>query len=365
LDLRPDDFAPPQLYNARNVLSGNPISLTCAGQRMVRAALLRWFAAHRRRLPWRQGRDPYRIWISEIMLQQTRVGAVIERYAEFLRRFPDLNSLAAARAHDVLAAWSGLGYYRRARALHRAARIIVRDHGGNLPGNAATLQSLPGIGRYTASAIASIAFHEPCAVVDGNVERVLRRLLGWRQQPLSQIWNAAQQLLSRRSPGNFNQAMMELGALVCLPVSPRCEACPVRPQCATRGPLQRPARSPRKTAVIAYGLAARADRVYLVRRGRSQSLMPGMWELPQLSHGDNSAYGAGHGAPHLPGFGRCGSLQPEFTLRHSITVTDHTVHVCRVPAAGLRGGRWFPLQDAAALPLTGLARRILHRASLI
>jgi A/G-specific adenine glycosylase len=322
---------------------------------MIRAVLLRWYAAHRRPLPWRQGRDPYRIWISEIMLQQTRVGAVLEHYAEFLRRFPDLNSLAAAGAHNVLAAWSGLGYYRRARALHRAARIIVRDHGGNLPGNADALQSLPGIGRYTASAIASIAFHEPCAVVDGNVERVLRRLLGWRKQPLSRIWNAAQQLLSRRSPGNFNQAMMELGALVCLPVSPRCEACPVRRLCATRGPLQRPAKPPRKTAEITYGLAARDDRVYLVRRGRRESLMPGMWELPQLPHGAN-------GAPHLAAVGRCGS---DFTLRHSITVTDHTVHVCRVLAAGLRGGRWFPLQDAPALPLTGLARRILRHAALI
>jgi A/G-specific adenine glycosylase len=351
--------------------------LTPAGQRVLRAALLRWFAAHRRPLPWRRNLDPYRIWISEIMLQQTRVGAVLEHYAEFLRRFPDVKTLAAAGLQDVLAAWSGLGYYRRARALHRAARIVVRQHGGHLPGNADALQSLPGIGRYTAAAIASIAFYKPCAVVDGNVERVLRRLLGWRTQPLSRIWNAAQQLLSRRSPGNFNQAMMELGALVCLPVSPRCEACPVRRQCATRGPLQRPARPPRQTAEITYGLAARDDRIYLVRRGRRESLMPGMWELPQLCNGDGAGNGAPHlpavgrgrssnGAPHLPVVGRCGSVNPgDFTLRHSITITDHTVHVCRVPAAGLRGGRWFPLQDAAALPLTGLARRILRRASLI
>lgn len=354
---------------------------------MIRAALLRWFAADRRPLPWRQDRDPYRIWISEIMLQQTRVGAVLEHYAEFLRRFPDVQTLAAARLQDVLAAWSGLGYYRRARALRCAARIMVRDHGGNLPGNAAALQSLPGIGRYTAGAIASIAFHQPCAVVDGNVERVLRRLLGWRRQPLSRIWNAAQQLLSRRSPGNFNQAMMELGALVCLPARPHCHVCPVSELCASRLPhpcLTRVWRDrmgvysvskrkpPRKTAEITYGLAARDGRIYLVRRGRRESLMPGMWELPQLCNGDGAANGAPNlpdGAPHLPVVGRCGSsnnvLPPDFTLRHSITVTDHTVHVRRVPAAGLRGGRWFPLQAAAALPLTGLARRILRRASLI
>jgi A/G-specific adenine glycosylase len=375
---------PPGVFTmARSLLPANPISLTSAELRMIRAALLRWFAAHRRPLPWRQDRDPYRVWISEIMLQQTRVGAVLEHYAEFLRRFPGVRTLAAARLHDVLAAWSGLGYYRRARALHRAARIIVRDYGGNLPGDAAALQSLPGIGRYTAGAIASIAFHEPCAVVDGNVERVLRRLLGWRKQPLPQIWNAARQLLSRRSPGNFNQAMMELGALVCLPLSPRCAACPLRRRCATRGPLQRPAGPPRKIAEITYGLSARDHRVYLVRRGRRESLMPGMWELPQLTNGadrtshppngapnlSDGAPNLSDGAPHLPVVGRCGISSnvspPDFTLRHSITVTDHTVHVCRVPGAGLRGGRWFPLNDAAALPLTGLARRILRRASLI
>ena len=359
--------------------------MTPAGQRTIRAALLRWFAAHRRSLPWRRDRDPYRVWISEIMLQQTRVGAVLGHYAEFLRRFPDLNTLAAAGTHDVLAAWSGLGYYRRARALHRAARIMVRDHGGSLPDNVATLQTLPGIGRYTAGAIASIAFHEPCAVVDGNVERVLRRLLGWRKQPLSRIWTAAQHLLSRRSPGNFNQAMMELGALVCLPARPRCDICPVSNLCASRllhpclaaGSLPRTLSAeswkwrdrvgnysagkrtpPRRIAETTYALAARDHRVYLVRRGRRESIMPGMWELPQLCNDAD-------GAPHLPELGRCGPGKPDFTLRHSITVTDHTVHVCRVPASGLRGGRWFPLQDAAALPLTGLARRILRRASLI
>jgi A/G-specific adenine glycosylase len=310
------------------------------------------------------------------MLQQTRVGAVLEHYAEFLRRFPDIRTLAAARLPDVLAAWSGLGYYRRARALHRAARIIVREHDGELPSTSAALQSLPGIGRYTAAAIASIAFQEPRAVVDGNVERVLRRLLGWRREPLPRIWDAAQQLLSPRAPGNFNQAMMELGALVCLPLRPRCPACPVRSLCATAKRLPHPCLArgwrdrvgmfshskpapPRKTAETTFALACRGSRVYLVRRRAGESLMPGMWELPQIPNG----------GPHLPVVGKCGSsnnvLPPDFTLRHSITVTDHTVHVCRVPATGLRGGRWTPIRDAATLPLTGLARRILHRASLI
>lgn len=372
-----DDFAGPRLYNARDVLPSNPLTLVPADLGLFRAALLRWYARHCRPLPWRSTRDPYRIWISEVMLQQTRVGAVRDHYAEFLRRFPDVKTLASAKLQHVLAAWSGLGYYRRARALHHAARLLMRDHAGELPSRATSLRSLPGIGRYTAAAIASIAFGEPSAVVDGNVERVLRRVLGWPRESLPRIWDAAGLLLSRRSPGNFNQAMMELGAVVCLPLRPRCDACPVRRLCVTRGALEglphphfargwrdrvgiaRPPKPPRKSAETTYGLASRGDRVYLVRRRAGETLMPGMWELPQLPNG----------APHLPGVGRCGNSNnvnpPEFTLRHSITVTDHTAHVCRVSAAGLRGGRWVPIRDAAALPLTGLARRILRRASLI
>jgi A/G-specific adenine glycosylase len=317
---------------------------TEAGKRAFRAALLRWFAANRRALPWRNTRDPYRIWISEIMLQQTRVGAVLERYADFLRRFPDVQTLAAARPEHVLAVWSGLGYYRRARALHQAARLLVRDHAGRLPPTAASLRTLPGIGRYTAAAIASIAFAEPCAVVDGNVERVLRRVLGCRQESLRCIWSAAQELLSRRSPGNFNQAMMELGATTCLPAQPRCSTCPVRSLCSTQGPLERSARPARKAAQISYALAVRNRRVYLVRRGVRESLMPGMWELPSI----------------LPN-----GLPPDFTLRHAITVTDYTVCVHRVSSAAVGGGRWLRPSQAAALPLTGLARRVLRRASLI
>jgi A/G-specific adenine glycosylase len=347
-------------------LKSNPLPFTSRRKNAFRAALLRWFAGHRRDLPWRRTRDPYCIWVSEIMLQQTRVSAVLDRYTEFLLRFPDVATLAAARARDVLAAWSGLGYYRRARALHQAARIVVREHTGQLPAASETLRLLPGIGRYTAAAVASIAFDEPCAVVDGNVERVVRRIFAWRKQPLPQIWNAAQALLSPRSPSDFNQAMMELGATVCLPLQPRCDVCPVRRLCLTRGPLQRRPQPPRKSAEITYGLAARHGRVYLVRRDHRQSLMPGMWELPQIPHG--ALDGVPKGAPHLPsfggcGFGRCGA--PDFTLRHSITVTDYTVHVCRVQTLGTRRGRWFPFGEAAALPLTGLARRVLRHAALI
>src|SRR5580692_6025315 len=159
-----------------------------------RQQLLAWYESHRRELPWRANRDPYRVWLSEIMLQQTRVAAVIEHYQEFLRRFPTIKKLAAARGASVLAAWSGLGYYRRARMLHAAAKVVVREYGGKFPTTAETWRALPGIGRYTAAAIASISFDQPVAVVDGNVERVLQRLLG-RQIDAEDFWLSAERLL--------------------------------------------------------------------------------------------------------------------------------------------------------------------------
>src|ERR1700737_4857785 len=176
----------------------------------LRRPLLAWYDRNRRDLPWRKTRDPYHIWISEIMLQQTRVAAVLPRYEKFLRRFPTVRKLASARVTSVLTEWSGLGYYRRARNLHAAAKEIVREQAGVLPQTADTWRKLPGIGRYTSAAIASIAFGEPVAVLDGNVARVLRRLLGSNSERES--WNAAQQILDRKRPGDFNQAIMELGA---------------------------------------------------------------------------------------------------------------------------------------------------------
>jgi A/G-specific adenine glycosylase len=199
-----------------------------------RRALLRWYDQHRRELPWRVTRDPYRIWLSEIMLQQTRVAAVLEHYRTFFERFPNVQALAAASEEAVLAAWSGLGYYRRARMLHRCAQQIAEQHGGRFPQTAEALLALPGTGRYTAAAIASIAFAEPAAVVDGNVERVLQRLIGI-DLSTAQTWQHAQAFLANSRPGAFNQAMMELGATVCVPRAPRCAVCPVRKWCVTRG----------------------------------------------------------------------------------------------------------------------------------
>ncbi len=206
-----------------------------------RSRLLSWFRKNARDLPWRHTHDPYRIWVSEVMLQQTRVATVIDRYTEFIQRFPSLVSLALAREDEILALWSGLGYYRRARMLHSTAQLLVNEHGGSLPRTSQELRRLPGIGDYTAAAIASIAYGEAVAVIDGNVERVLIRVLGKaaattsRKRLLARLKEAASALLDPQAPGTFNQAMMELGAVVCLPQNPLCGECPVYEFCRTRG----------------------------------------------------------------------------------------------------------------------------------
>ena len=325
----------------------------------LRAHLLAWYDAHARDLPWRERpgngkhRDPYRVWVSEIMLQQTRVAAVIEHYHEFLRRFPTVEKLAAAREASVLAAWSGLGYYRRARMLHAAAKVVVRERGGKFPDTAEAWRDLPGIGRYTAAAIASIAFGEAVAVVDGNVERVLQRFSGQRLTG-EEVWRLADDLLDRARPGDFNQAMMELGATVCTPRAPACLMCPVVELCATRGELagkSKPARQKRREIHYAlnYRPNGRSKKVFLVQRSKSATLMAGMWELPEVSRPQD------HEKDHE---------KPAFTVKHSITVTDYTVRVWLNPSDRI-DGQWFPMYRLRKLALTGLARKILRKAELL
>jgi A/G-specific adenine glycosylase len=327
--------------------SMKPSTHSRASAPQFRRLLLAWYDVHARDLPWRKDRDPYRVWLSEIMLQQTRVAAVIEHYQQFLRRFPTVQKLAAARTSSVLAAWSGLGYYRRARMMHAAAKLIVRELGGQFPTTASGLRALPGVGRYTSAAIASIAFEEPVAVVDGNVERVLQRFSGTRLAP-EKIWEAAEDLLDRGRPGDFNQAMMELGATVCTPRTPPCLTCPVVDFCATRGELPSPgSTSKQKKREIHYTLDCRNGAVYLVQRPPDAQLMPGMWELPQFEATEKR------------------NPPADFSLRHSITVTDYTVRVRRLPVPADIPGRRIPLQKLRSLPLTGLARKILRRAELI
>jgi A/G-specific adenine glycosylase len=333
------------------------ISLDSKGKRLFRSRLLDWYVRNGRDLPWRRDQDPYRVWISEIMLQQTRVAAVIEHYKKFLKRFPTIEKLAAAREASVLAAWSGLGYYRRARMLHAAAKQIVKEYAGRFPANAKDLRALPGIGRYTSAAIASIAYGEPVAVVDGNVERVLARLLGKRLGDETS-WQTAEALLDRERPGDFNQAMMELGATICLPRQPLCLMCPVNSWCATRGELEKVEKGTRQVKKeIHYTLDCRDRSVFLVQRPTDASLMPGMWELPEM---------AGSEIPLRLKPLRNDKIEiAVLTLRHSITVTDYTVRVRQTAMPDESVGKWVARDRIESLPLTGLARKILRAAKII
>ena len=311
---------------------------------VFRRCLLAWYDARQRDLPWRKNRDPYRVWLSEIMLQQTRVAAVIEKYVLFLKLFPTLEHLAKASESSVLAAWSGLGYYRRARALHAASQEIVRERGGKFPETAETWRELPGIGRYTSAAIASIAFNETTAVVDGNVERVAERLLG-RRLPNAEVWELAEHLLSPARPGDFNQAMMELGATVCVPGEPKCRVCPVANQCVTRGSLPSVEKSQRTTkATVFYALDCRKGKVRLKQRAANAALMPLMWELPEI----------------VPN-----GSEPEAWLRlkHAITTTNYDVRVVREDGGKI--GKRFAVEELEEIPLTGLARKILRKAEIL
>jgi A/G-specific adenine glycosylase len=251
-------------------------------------ALLGWFAASGRPLPWRrEPRDPYRVWLSEVMLQQTRVGAMLPRYLEFVARFPTLEALAAAPLDEVLALFSGLGYYARARHLHAAAKEAVAR--GGLPRSSAELRKLPGFGPYTAAAVASLAFGEQVALVDGNVARVLARLLripGTAAEVRARAWEIAPSLLPRGRAGEFNEALMELGATVCKPRAPSCGDCPLGPHCETRGrgdahafPPPRPAPE-RPVLLWAAAAVTREDGSVLLRRHPRGELFAGTWGLP-------------------------------------------------------------------------------------
>jgi len=354
-----------------------PISTSDSTKATFRARLLAWYDAHARDLPWRESSDPYRVWLSEIMLQQTRVAAVIAHYHEFLRRFPTVEKLARGREAGVLAAWSGLGYYRRARMLHAAAKVVVRERNGKFPASAEELRKLPGVGRYTAAAIASIGFGEAVAVVDGNVERVLQRVSGERLAG-EELWRAAEGLLDHERPGDFNQAMMELGAVVCTPRAPACLTCPVVGLCATRGELPGAVKAARqKKREIHYALDFRSSdyrsgAVFLVQRPQDSRLMAGMWELPEVE-GPSGAKARSNGAGKVaalkalrhPKARLGGSVEACLTLKHSITVTSYIVRVWRMSAPPSDEGKWIPVERLARVALTGLARKILRKAEII
>ncbi len=249
-----------------------------------------WYGRHKRDLPWRRTRDPYRIWLSEILLQQTRVEAVIPYYERFLIRFPDVTALANAPLDDVLKTWEGAGYYARARNLHRAAQVVANERGGKFPRTVEGLLELPGVGRYTAGAIASIAFGVNTPVVDGNVIRVLCRYFGIQEDPQTsatqaQLWKLADGLVPEGEARDFNQALMELGATICLPKNPRCLLCPVQTDCVARQeglqnvlPVKR-AKKELPHKVIAAGIIWKRGTI-LIQQRLSEGLLGGLWEFP-------------------------------------------------------------------------------------
>ncbi len=257
----------------------------------MRAALLRWFDGHRREMPWRQTKDPYRIWLSEVMLQQTRVDQAMPYYQRFVERFPTVSDLAAADQHDVLMLWEGLGYYSRGRNLHKAAQTVAHEFGGRFPDTHEGLLALPGVGAYTAAAVASIAYGQPHAVVDGNVIRVISRLIGLtddvrKTASLQAIRQAAQDLIDPANPGDFNQALMELGSLVCTPRNPDCRACPWSGPCQAYRTVQtdvipyKAKKAPVPHHDIAIGIVEDGQGRLLIARRREDAMLGGLWEFP-------------------------------------------------------------------------------------
>jgi A/G-specific adenine glycosylase len=313
--------------------------------RNLRRSLLAWYDANRRDLPWRRDADPYRVWVSEIMLQQTRVAAVLDHYVRWMQRFPTIHDLAKAREQSVLARWSGLGYYHRARRMHQAAKVIARERKGEFPRTAEAWRELPGVGRYTAAAIASIAFGEPVAVVDGNVERVLVRIFG-AAEGREVAWRRAESLLDRTRPGDFNQAMMELGATICTPRAPQCLLCPLYKWCQLRGAEMPKPQAPRKRQQLRYALALNQGSVLLVQRPADATRMAGMWELPQANDSTTAEKALAK-------------------FRHSITETDYEISVVPASPALVRSldgyARWFTCKQWQKLALTGLTRKVLRK----
>jgi len=341
------------------------------------ARVVEWQRSHGRHgLPWQGTRDPYRVWLSEIMLQQTQVATVLGYYERFLQKFPDVRALAGAGIDDVFALWSGLGYYSRARNLHRCAQAVVTEHGGEFPRSSAALATLPGIGRSTAAAIAAFCFGERVAILDGNVKRVLSRVLAFDGDLAvasneRELWSRATRLLPRDGIEAYTQGLMDLGATLCLARSPSCLVCPVRPDCAAarEGTQQS---YPVRTRKLKRGRREHVwlwmqwrDQIWLAQRPDS-GVWAGLWSLPEFDSGE--AFDAASAA--WPG---TGEALPSFT--HVLTHLDWRLHPLRwiipdkTPATqveamteGLAAGRWFSIDEALAAGLPAPLRRLIESA---
>ncbi len=360
--------------------ASNPLLAADGDIWAFRRALLRWFRQHARTMPWREDPTPYRVWVSEVMLQQTQVATALPYFERFMARFPTVEALAAAPLEEVLKLWEGLGYYRRARHLHQAAQTIVENHGGVIPADEKALLALPGIGRYTAGAIRSIAFGLPAPILDGNVKRVLARLDDIaapidRAQTERHLWDRAAALVDPDQPGRFNQAFMELGSLVCRPRQPDCTACPVRAFCLAhaRGTqAQRPVRAPRKR-IPHYQVAAgviwhRTDpRRFLIAQRPAQGMLGGLWEFP------GGKQEPGESLPQTLARELREELQIDVEVGRKLTEVKHAFshfritlhafharHLAGEPQTiGVDDWRWVTVDEAAAFPMAKTDRAIL------
>jgi A/G-specific adenine glycosylase len=335
---------------------------------------IRWFDLHARDLPWRRTRDPYAVWISEIMLQQTQVKTVIPYYERWMRALPTLGDFARATPERVLKLWEGLGYYRRARLAQAAARLIMEKHSGRFPEAFDEVLALPGVGRYTAGAICSIAFNLPAPILDGNVMRVLCRLLGIAGDPRSssvktKLWGAAQELVSAAGdPSRLNQGMMELGALICLPRQPKCPACPLRRDCfAWRRKrvedFPRPALRAAVTQRRFIALVVRDGERLLVRRRPAGLVNAGLWEFPNVEVAVKAKNLKALVAPF-----KIVDRSPFFRVRHSITryrilLEAHRAELPAGPAFEKAELSWKTSAEIKRLPFTSAHRKVMHRAN--
>ncbi|MDP1828698.1 MAG: A/G-specific adenine glycosylase [Archangium sp.] len=355
----------------------SPVQRAREARPVVRPLLLRWFDRSKRDLPWRKSNAPYGVWVSEVMLQQTQVERVVRYWTKFLERFPTVKSLAAAELKDVLGLWTGLGYYSRARNLHLASKELVLRFGGELPDSVDALLTLPGFGRYTAGAVASIAFELEAPLVDGNVARVLSRLLELDGVPGEKtreaaLWAAAEVMVEGARPGDWNQALMELGATVCVPQNPLCLVCPVRTSCRALAAgrvdeLPRPKKPPkRKRLEFAVAVARRGQEVLLARR-EEKGLFGGLWELP----GVELAAGADGDAALQKFLGKKASIGPELTVvERTLTHRDLVLRLHAIslpkrlakPPAGYLEWRWVPRAEIGALGMSSAMQGALAEA---
>ena len=339
----------------------------------IQKKLLHWYKKNGRDLPWRRTKDPYAIWVSEIMLQQTQVLTVIPYYQKFLKSFPTVRHLAKADLSKVLKVWEGLGYYSRARNLHRASRIVSNHFNGKIPDNLTDLRTLPGIGRYTAGAILSIAFNKAAPILDGNVKRVLSRLFAIADPPArgkteARLWHLSESLLPKGHASSFNQGLMDLGAMICAPKEPQCPVCPLRDLCNGRASGD-PERFPKKTIkkkiphIEAISAVIQQNGKVLLRQRPAKGLLGGLWEFPNwpiegkynlkgyLKHKVKSEIGL-----NVKSEEPIGSFQQTFS---HFKLTLQVFH-CR-PLNGKVRGNWVPIRKLRALPMSRIHRRIAEK----